>query len=140
MKDSSGIDPVENPGEIPLPENWRGAISSLAAARLAIFKIEFQEAATTGVRRLVLAVAAAILSLIAWLLLVAGGVSAIAATSGASWHWIALAAGGIHIIVAVVLLVIAKKPGAAAFPITLSEFQKDREWFEKCQKSKTSNN
>ncbi|MBK1882995.1 phage holin family protein [Luteolibacter pohnpeiensis] len=112
----------------------------MVAARLTIMKIEGKKAAESGIKRVIFAASAAILILLAWILFVAGAVSAIAIKTHVDWCWIALAAGGIHLIIAFIFLACAKKAGGEAFPITRAELKKDREWIAKCQNNKTSSN
>jgi len=51
------------------------------------------------------------------------------AFGGNAWVWVMLGAALIHLIVAGVLLLVAKKRlGVPLFPLTLEELKKDQEW------------
>lgn len=110
----------------------------LISSRIALIELESKEAAGAGARRAACLVAAVIFAFFAWALLLAGGISAIAASTGWPWFWLALGAAAIHLTVALMLLKSAKPTGQPAFPVTRSEFQKDREWIENFQKTRKS--
>lgn len=130
---------AEDPGGPTIPMNWRTALVDLIGARTALIQLELKQAASSGIRRGVFFAAAALLLLFAWIILVAGGIGAISATAGWPWYWVALSAGGIHLIIAVTLILLAKKPGPATFEVTRAEFKKDREWLANFQSPNRSN-
>ncbi len=74
-----------------------------------------------------------------WALVLVGGVSLLAESTGWPWNRIALGAAGLHLIAGIILARSAKSPAAPAFPVTRAEFQKDLEWIENFQKNKKSN-
>lgn len=121
------------------PANWREALMGLIASRAALIELEAKEAAKSGARRAVMVGIAAGCLFFTWALLLAGVIGLIATQVGWGWHWVALGAAGLHLIAAVVLMKQAKPSGVPAFPVTRSEFQKDREWIENFQKTKSSN-
>ena len=135
---------AENPGtsqsnDSRFPSNWRGAILSLIASRVALIQLESKDAASEGLRRLIRITAVAICVFFTWALLLAGGIAAIAHATAWPWYWIAFAAAAIHLQAAVIFVQSAKTPGPPPFPVTRSEFQKDREWLENFQKTRKSN-
>ncbi|WAC21284.1 phage holin family protein [Luteolibacter sp. SL250] len=122
-----------------MPPNWRTALADLVGSRIALVQLEFQQAAGSGLKRGILFAAAAILLLLAWIVLVAGGIGAISASAGWPWYWVTLSAGGIHLFIALILILIARKPGPATFEFTRAEFKKDREWLANFQSPNKSN-
>jgi uncharacterized membrane protein YqjE len=122
------------------PENWREALMALLAARAALIQIESKDAAASAARRAILITATVGCALVTWALTLAGGISWIAEASGWPWSRVALATAGLHLLVGLILARFALRPAATpAFPFTRAEFQKDREWIEKFQKTKNSN-
>jgi len=122
-----------------VPTNWRTALADLLGARAALIQLELKQAASSGLKRGILFAAAALLVLLAWIILVAGAIGAISVSAGWPWYWVTLSAGGIHLLIALILILIAKKPGPATFEVTRSEFQKDREWLANFQSPNKSN-
>lgn len=121
------------------PANWAEALMALIASRYALIRIEARESAKSGVKRVLGLIAAVLCLFFTWILLLAGGIGAIATASGWPWHWLTLAAAGIHLLAAILLAKTCKKSTAPAFPITLAEFQKDREWIQNIQNRHKSN-
>ena len=122
------------------PANWRVALMDLIASRLALIQLESKDLVRQGIRHVICLVAACFCLFFTWALGVAGLVALIAHAAGWPWHWVALAAAGLHLLSAVILAQLAKPAGVSAFPVTRSEFQKDREWIENLQKTKKSSN
>ncbi len=123
----------------PSPSNWREAILSLIASRVALIQLEFKDAAADGVRRFIRVIAVVGCVLFSWALLLAGGIAAISHATGWPWYWIAMAAAAAHLQAAVIFAQSAKTQGRPSFPVTRSEFQKDREWLENFQKTQKFN-
>jgi uncharacterized membrane protein YqjE len=122
------------------PENWREALMSLLAARVTLIQLEGKDAAASAARRAILVTATLGCALVTWALTLAGGISWIAEASSWPWSRVALATAGLHLLAGLILARFALRPAASpAFPITRAEFQKDREWIEKFQKTKNSN-
>lgn len=142
MNEIPGIPPATPPpaGIPDVPTNWRTALADLIGARLALIQLELRQAAASGVKRGLFFGAAALLLLFTWILMVAGVIGAISDKNGFPWYWVALVAGGIHLLLAVIFLMVAKRPGSKAFPHTAEEFKKDRAWLEKFQSPKKSEN
>jgi uncharacterized membrane protein YqjE len=147
MNDFPGTHATPPPTSSPLavelpspPANWRTALADLVGARVALIQLEAKQAAKSGVKRVIFFAAAAILLLLAWIIIVAGVVGAISDKNDFPWYWVALVAGGIHLLLAVILVVIAKRPGEAAFQTLSAEFKKDREWLQHFQTPKKSDN
>jgi threonine/homoserine/homoserine lactone efflux protein len=121
------------------PENWREALMALIASRVALIRLEARQSAKSGASRAIRMAAAAFCLLFAWMLLLAGGIAALAACTDWPWHWVALATAALHLLLAG-LLIITCKAAPPAFPATRAEFQKDREWIENFQKNPKSSN
>jgi hypothetical protein len=124
----------------PRPDNWREALMSLIASRIALIQYEAWETARQRVLRVVSVIVAAFCLFFTWALLLAGGIAAISSASGWPWPWLAIGAAVLHLLLALILLnASSAKPAAPAFPLTRAEFQKDREWIENFQKKPKSN-
>lgn len=123
-----------------LPSNWVEAVAALVQSRIQLITLEFSELAKHRVRSLVSLIIAAILLFFTWALILAGGIAAIAAATNWPWYWIALATAVIHLIIAIILVKLPKAEAPEPFPITRSEFQKDREWLETLKKTPKSKN
>ena len=147
MSSSSDIVPAppeeaaqpESQPQDPLPANWREALMSLVATRLTLIELEAKDAAKQTARRGSSLAAAVGCIVFAWALLLAGGVSIIAKSADLPWDQVAIGAAVLHLLGGIILARLARPSAATAFPITRAEFQKDREWIEKFQKTKKSN-
>jgi uncharacterized membrane protein YqjE len=113
------------------PANWREAILLLARTRLEIIRLELGDVLRSGARKAVLLAIALFALVSAWLLVLAGGVGAIAALAQWPWYWVALAAAALHLAAAGACVALAARKGPEAFPVTRSEFQRDRECIER---------
>ena len=110
--------------------SWQEALYSLLAARAALFQYESKAAARQWVRIAALLAIAGVAALVAWLLLVAGGVAALSVSTGWPWYWLAMAAAVLHLLAATICLGYAKAAKPPTFPLTQSEFLKDRAWLK----------
>lgn len=144
MNDPSGTLPSSPaPGTTDIsgmPSNWRSAAADLIGSRLALIQLEIRQAAGSATKKAVLLVSAGFLLLSAWAVFVAGAIGLISALGNFPWYWVALSACGVHLLLAVILIAIAKRPGEATFSATRAEFLKDREWLEKFQSPNKSSN
>ena len=113
------------------PTTWRDAALALVTARISLIRIESKDAGEILVRRLLLWIVVGICAFFSWALILAGGIAWIAENSRYPWYFIALICAAAHLLIALILAVFAKKPCPPAFPVTRSEFQKDREWILK---------
>ena len=120
------------------PKNWRDALMLLIACRIALIQLEAKQAAKSGASRAIRLAAAAFCLVFAWMLLLAGGIAAISASTSWAWQWVALVTAALHLLLAWILI-ISSKASPPAFPATRAEFQKDREWIESIQKKPKSN-
>ena len=120
------------------PANWREALMALIAARFELIQLESKDAAREGARRAVLLIAACGCALFTWALLLLGGISLISQATGWNWDLIAMGAAGLHLLAGIILAFSAKSSDAESFPVTRSEFKKDRAWIENFQKAKKS--
>lgn len=128
-RDTAGAPP--EPGHDGLPRNWREALVGLVFARFGIIRIEAKSAfsaATTGFFILVFGLFALFS---AWVLALAAAIAAIAASTSWEWYHVAFAAAGIHLLAGIVLFLILKSRKIDSFPVTLAEFEKDREWLNR---------
>lgn len=114
-----------------LPANWREAILVLVTSRISLIQLESKEAAGKIARRLVLWIISAVCGFFTWALMLAAGIAVMAKSMDCKWYWIALGCAVIHLAAALILAIIAKKPGTPAFPVCRAEFKKDREWIVK---------
>lgn len=136
---SAGSAAVGSTDGSSLPPTWYEAILSILASRVALIQIEFQEAARNGAKRACLILAVIGCVFFGWLLLLAGGVQLLAVGMQWPWYWVAIGLALIHLLLALVLVKLAKPPTAPAFSFTRAEFKKDREWIEQLKNNKRSN-
>jgi uncharacterized membrane protein YqjE len=113
-----------------VPMDWKSAILDLISSRSAIFRLELADYRRKSARRVALLIVAVLAAASGWLLLLAGAVPLLACTFGISWPVMALIMGGVHVVGVGICLALARPDSGPAFPATLSEFQKDREWIE----------
>lgn len=141
MNDTPGQIPeaVSNPLPAAPPANWRTALADLLGSRAALVQYELKRASATGIKKAVLFITAAIFLLLFWIILVAGLVGLISAQGGYLWYTVALVFAGVHLLVALILILIAKRPAPPSFEITRQEFKKDREWLQTFQSPGKSN-
>lgn len=131
--DSASIRPLSTGEGSASPEqdgSWLDALYALLAARAALFQYESKAAARQCLRTATLLGVAAGAAAVAWLLLLAGGVAALSVATGWPWYWLAIAAAVLHLLAAAVCLGCAKAAKPPLFPLTQSEFDKDRAWLK----------
>lgn len=126
--DAEPGDPLQRP-----PANWREALLTLIATRVALVQLEAGEAARAAGIRALFGVGAAFCCFFAWALLLVAGVSLLAQTTGWPWHAFAAIAAVVHLIAAAMFVRALRKPAAPAFSHTKNEFRKDRQWIENFQ-------
>ena len=117
-----------------------GHLSALLAAKVAYFRarlalagLEGKEAAIQLAIILGLAICSLIVAMFGYCFLVLAIVFFIALAFGNpnAWIYVLLAAALAHLVIAAVLLLIARiKLGAPLFPLTLEELKKDQEWLK----------
>ncbi|WP_411826587.1 phage holin family protein [Luteolibacter sp. AS25] len=120
------------------PSNWKEALSVLAATRSSIMKVEGKQVATDLGKKIALAVVALLGLLFSWILLMFGLVGVLSDLTPMNWWQAAFSVGGLHILIAILLLLIAKSIGSEPFPITRKEFEKDREWLNQLKQQSKS--
>ncbi len=127
-------------GSVPPPPagKW-DAVMALIQARVALVRLEAKDAASVGARRAVMVLLAIGCVFFGWCLLLAGIVAGIAALAGWPWYGVAIAVAALHIILAVILVKLAKSSASPTFTHTRAEFLKDREWLKNFQKTSNSN-
>lgn len=119
------------PQSIDHPATWKEAAMALISARISIIRMESKDAAENLARRLLLWMIMGICAFFAWALILAGSIALIAENSVYPWYDIAIVFAASHLVIALILAILAKKSAPPAFPVTRSEFQKDREWILK---------
>jgi uncharacterized membrane protein YqjE len=117
-----------------------GHLSALLAANLGYLKarlelagLEGKEAAIHLAVILGLAIGALVLVVFGYFFLVISLAFLIARAfgDGSAWPWVLGAAALVHLLIAGVLLLIARlRLGTPLFPLTLEELQKDQEWLK----------
>ena len=140
MQPESSSQPSGEPSHPDSPATWLEAISGLVQSRLRLIQLELSELAQQRIKSLVSFAVAAICLFFTWALILAGGIAAIAAATCLPWYWVALIAAGLHLLVALVLFKLPKGSSRPPFPVTRSEFEKDREWIASLQKTPKSRN
>jgi uncharacterized membrane protein YqjE len=130
---------MKSPRLDPVPNNWREAIMGLIASRISLIQLESKDVGKGAVKWALLIAAACGCLFSAWMLLLAGGVAAVADVTQWQWYWVAMGAALLHLMAAIILFRLLKPSENPVFPVTRSEFQKDREWIENFQKIKKSN-
>ncbi len=145
MTEPTGNPPPPDPAAPPpgpldpeAPASWTDALGTLVSTRIALIKTEAGEAAGHAAKRAAAAAAAAVLALFFWVLLLAGGIGALAAATGWKWFWLTLAAAGLHALVILILLGFARKSTPSPFPVTRAEFEKDRQWLDRLKKQNSN--
>ena len=117
---------------------WIALILGLVTARIALIQHELGQAIRDRLRSIFALLVALICVFFAWALTLAGATAAIAELSGWPWHFVALGFAAIHLLAALALLRMARTRKSKPFPITRSEFEKDREWIESLQNKPNS--
>jgi hypothetical protein len=111
--------------------NWREALLALMESRISLIRLESKDAAGNLARRLVLWITIGICAFFTWALILTGGISLLAEKTHYPWYAITLVCAAAHLLAALILASLAKKPSPPAFPVSRSELQKDREWILK---------
>lgn len=107
---------------------WLEAILGLIESRAGIISLEAKEALAMGIARLVPLLVFLFSAFATWALIVVATIGCLAGATAWKWHQVAFAMAALHVIIAVFAFLIAKKRKPAPFPVTRSEFEKDREW------------
>jgi uncharacterized membrane protein YqjE len=120
-------------------ENWSAALGTLVSSRIAIISAEARIAAESSIKKVALAVVAAITGLLFWIILMAGLIGFFPSViHSLAWYHVALIIAGMHLLVAVIAALLLKKKSPPTFSLTRSEFEKDRQWLSKTKKTPTS--
>lgn len=110
------------------PHGWVDSIAEFLSARAELIRFEARDAGRHAARSGVLA-AVAILGIgLFWLLLLAGLIGLLAASSALAWYHYTLIAALLHLAAVVTAVILLKKPAPPTFPYTRRELEKDREW------------
>jgi len=130
---------ISNTTRSPNPAGHAGLLKNLLALTSALtqffesrFALFAQESKAALVQLLVLvgcSILALVFCVLGYVFLIASGVVGLAHLAGISWVWAALAAGGVHFVVALILLLVARRQMTKPFfRATLTELKEDREW------------
>jgi uncharacterized membrane protein YqjE len=114
------------------------ALADFFESRAELFATESRTALVQFVLVAICLVAALLFFAFGYIFLLATAVVAIAHLAQISWLWTALAAAGLHILIALILLLVArsgiKRP---VFRETAAELKKDREWLKNLETNQT---
>jgi len=114
------------------------ALADFFESRSALFAAESKAALIQFVLVAICLVAALLFFAFGYIFLLATAVVAIAHLAQVSWLWTALAAAGLHLLIALILLLVArsgiKRP---IFRETAAELKKDREWLKNLETNQT---
>ena len=110
------------------PRNWVEAIFGLIESRASIISLEAKDAVGSGLAKLLPLLVCLFCAIAAWALAVAAAIGCLAAATLWKWYQITFAMAVLHALIAAAALIIAKRKRPAHFPVTRSEFEKDREW------------
>ena len=139
---SLGVPPSEaheaESSSTPFPANWQTALDTLITSRLSLIQLESKEAVSRTTRSLVFIAAAALAVLFAWGLILVAAIQLIHLATQWPGHWITLGLGLLHLLLALILVNLAKPSPKSAFSITRAEFQKDRAWLHQLLNTKKS--
>ena len=130
--DHSASKPDSPAGKLP------SAITSLLSARIAIISAESNYATSVLTTKFLWAVVAGGCALIALLLILVAGIGLIAAMTGLSWFYVAFIVAAVFLLVAIIGVSLIRKKTMPLFPITRSEFEKDRTWLTSIKTKSTS--
>ncbi len=122
------------------PVGWVDALACLVSSRIALIQFEARASARRATTRAAKIIAAALCVVFTWILLVVGGIGAVAAATQWPWHWLAIAAALFHLAAALALTARGKPDEETPFPLTRAEFEKDRQWLETLKKKNRSGN
>ena len=120
------------------PANWREALLLLISSRVDLIELESKDFTKDAIRKISRLVAALFCGIFSWALLLAGGIALISRETHWPWSWVTLAVGGLHLLACLIFAMGARSSGAPAFPVTRSEFKKDREWIENLNTTRKS--
>ena len=120
--------PNSGAGQAVEPDSWLEALSLYVNSRIDLMRLESRAAGRLWGRAVALLALGAAGLFVAWLLLMAGAVGLLAATTGWPWFAVTIAAAGLHALAGVICLLAAASRKARAFPLTRQEFANDRQW------------
>ncbi len=100
------------------------------AVRTALLKLELADAARTASRKALLLALGAFSALCAYLLLWAGLIGLAEKFSAGSWPVAALAAAAFHLVVALAMVLAARRRGTPFLEDTINQFKEDEAWLK----------
>lgn len=135
MIENSGAAPAHNANrdefakEGNMPRGgWLSGILDLIESRVGIITLELEEAFNNSLAKLVPLLICLFCAFATWTLMVVAFIGCLASVTEWKWYQITFATAGLHIVIAISTFLIVKKKSPALFPVTRSEFEKDRKW------------
>ncbi|MGB1128750.1 MAG: phage holin family protein [Haloferula sp.] len=123
--------PPEPARQSAAQDSWKAAAAEFIDSRVELIRLEARSAGQEFAQRAALVAIVVGCAALVWLLLLAGLIGWIASLQDAvPWYGLTLIAALIHLIVAVAAVAKLRQPGATTFPLTRTEFAKDRAWLE----------
>jgi hypothetical protein len=124
--------------DLPPPNDWQTALAELVSSRMELIRLESTEASRIAAKKTSQAIVIAVCLAAAWLGFMVSITCLIHHYCKIEWWLITLILATLHFILALVFLSQLKQPSAPIFPVTRTEFQKDRLWLQRI-KTKQSN-
>lgn len=117
---------------------WPSALLSLLTARLAIVSAEGRAASAVAARKIMWLAIAGIGLLLCWVIGIAAMIGLAAELTALSWYHVGFIVALIHLLIAIFGFSQLKKKTIPSFPVTRSEFDKDRIWLTNVKNQSTS--
>jgi uncharacterized membrane protein YqjE len=136
MTESASTPPASDPRTTSL--DWKSAFAGLVSSRLELIRFEFKDASRVAIRSLILLAVFSLMSLFAWICLLAGIIGLTSHYTHGAWWIVALALFFLHCLAALLAMHLLAKKSPAVFPITTTEFQKDRLWLQSLKSQKSN--
>ena len=122
----------------PPINDWQAALSELISSRIELIRLESSEATRIAAKKTTQAIIIAVCLATAWFALMVSITCLIHHFCKVDWWLITLILATLHFILAMVFFTQLKQSSAPIFPVTRTEFQKDRLWLQRI-KTKQSN-
>lgn len=118
-------------GIVDLVRSLSESILAYLQARSQLLKLESKEASAAITRKALLYFFGACFLILAYTLALVAAIFLISRSTSYPWEYVTFAAAGIHILLAIILILIAKAPFRhGLFRHTLNELEKDRQWLK----------
>ncbi|MEM8954340.1 MAG: phage holin family protein [Verrucomicrobiota bacterium] len=121
-----------------LVRSFLESILAYVQARSQLLKLESKEASAAITLKVFLFLSATTCLTLAYALAIVAAISLVSQATTYPWQYVSLAAAGLHVLVAVILILVAKAPfRRGLFRHTLNEIEKDRQWLNPKHHSKS---